>query len=89
VHTTELRDERIVVETDRYRVTGNLRLPRDGYRSRLTDFLNSTEREFVALTEVVMEPLDRPGDVRRARFVALSRRHVVLAMELGPSGFEG
>ena len=40
-----------MVETDRYRITGLLRLPRDGYRSRLTDYLNSSERAFVALTD--------------------------------------
>ena len=45
--TVEHRDERIVVETDRYRITGMLRLPRDGYRSRLTDYLNSSERAFL------------------------------------------
>ena len=37
----EQRDERIIVETDRHRITGLLRLPRDGYRSRLTDYLNA------------------------------------------------
>ena len=54
----EHRDERIVVETDRYRITGLLRLPRDGYRSRLTDYLNSSERAFLALTDVEMLPFD-------------------------------
>ena len=55
----EHRDERIVVETDRYRITGVLRLPRDGYRSRLTDYLNSSERAFVALTDVELVPVQR------------------------------
>jgi len=55
--TVEHRDERIVVETDRYRITGMLRLPRDGYRSRLTDYLNSSERAFLALTDVEVPPL--------------------------------
>jgi hypothetical protein len=53
----EHRNERIVVETDRYRITGVLRLPPDGYRSRLTDCLNSSERVFVALTDVEVVPL--------------------------------
>ena len=43
----EHRDERIVVETSNYRITGMLRLPRDGYRSRLTDYLNAAERTFL------------------------------------------
>jgi hypothetical protein len=58
----EHRDQRIVAETTRYRIEGILRLPRDGYRSRLTDYLNSGERSFIALTDVELEPIDgRPG----------------------------
>ena len=81
----EHRDERIVVETDRYRITGLLRLPRDGYRSRLTDYLNSSERAFVALTEVELEPFDG-GERQRWPFLALSLNHVVLAMPLEGDG---
>ncbi len=75
----EHRDERVFIETDRYRLTGSLRLPRDGYRSRITDFLNSGERDFVALTDVTIEPLDRPGESTHREFVALGRRHIVIA----------
>ena len=77
----EHRDERIVVETERYRITGMLRLPRDGYRSRLTDYLNSSERAFVALTDVELEPFDG-GATQRCPFLAVSLSHVVLAMPL-------
>jgi hypothetical protein len=72
-------EERIVVETARYRITGILRLPRDGYRSRLTDYLNSSERAFIALTDVEVASLER-GSVERHPFLALSLQHVVLAM---------
>ncbi|MEA2390506.1 MAG: hypothetical protein QOK31_615 [Solirubrobacteraceae bacterium] len=82
VHSTEQREVRIAVETDRYRIVGNVVLPREGYRSRLTDFLNGGEREFMAVTDVEMESLDRPGQPIRTDFIALSRRHVVVAMEL-------
>ncbi len=54
----EQRDERVVVETDRHRITGFLRLPADGYRSRLTDYLNAAERLFLALTDVEVTILD-------------------------------
>ena len=76
----EHRDERIVVETDRYRITGVLHLPRDGYRSRLTDYLNASERSFLALTDVEIGGLD--GSVARVQrpFLALSLNHVVLVM---------
>jgi hypothetical protein len=74
------REERIVVETDRYRVSGVLTLPRDGYRSRLTDYLNASERAFIALTDVEFEPLDGSQEPKRREFLALSLSHVVMAM---------
>ncbi len=76
----EHRDERITVETDRYRIRGILHLPRDGYRSRLTDYLNASERSFLALTEVEVTSLDGPPAVERLPFLALSLAHVVLVM---------
>ncbi len=76
----EQRDERIIVETDRHRITGQLRLPTDGYRSRLTDYLNASERAFLALTDVEVTTLDGSTRVERRDFVALSLRHIVLAM---------
>lgn len=85
----EHRDERIIVETDRYRITGMLRLPRDGYRSRLTDYLNASERSFLPLTDVEIEQLDG-GEAPTSRpFLALSIRHIVLAIPAigsGPAG---
>jgi hypothetical protein len=72
------REERIVVETERHRLTGTLRLAAEGYGSRLTDRLNASEREFIALTDVEIVPHDGSEPSRRA-FVALGRRHVVFA----------
>ncbi len=76
----EQRDERIIVETDRHRISGMLRLPADGYRSRLTDYLNASERDFLALTDVEVTTLEGDAARREAGFIALSLRHVVLAM---------
>ena len=76
----EHRDQRIVVETTRYRITGMLRLPRDGYRSRLTDYLNSPERSYLPLTDVEIMSLDGPPHRERRPFIALSLAHIVLAM---------
>ncbi len=75
----EHRDQRIVVETDRYRISGVLHLPRDGYRSRLTDYLNAAERAFLALTDVEVAPLNG-GTPEQRSFLALSINHVVMAM---------
>lgn len=73
------RDERICVETQRYRITGNLKLPRDGYRSRMTDFLNANERTFIALTDVEIAPIDGSEEPRREEFVTISRAQITLA----------
>jgi hypothetical protein len=74
------RNERVVIETDRYRIIGDLTLPRTGYRSRMTDFLNASERDFIALTDVVLEAIDESEDKVRRDFMAISRRHIVVVM---------
>jgi hypothetical protein len=86
VARVEHRDERIIVETDRHRITGVLRLPADGYRSRLTDYLNASERVFLALTDVEVTSLDGATRVEQREFVALSLRHIVLAMPADADG---
>jgi hypothetical protein len=69
---------KIIAETGRYRITGMLRLPPEGYRSRLSDYLNAPERAFLSLTDAVLEPLDGDGPAEHLPFVALSVAHVVL-----------
>jgi hypothetical protein len=76
----EHRDERIVVETSRHRITGVLRLPKDGYRSRLTDYLNASERNFLPLTDVEIASLDGDGESERRSFLVLALAHIVMAM---------
>lgn len=82
----EHRDQRITLETDRYRISGLLHLPRDGYRSRLTDYLNASERAFVALTDVEINPLDGDGPAEQRPFVALSLQHVLMVSPAEPGG---
>jgi hypothetical protein len=84
----EHRDERIIVETNRHRITGMLRLPVDGYRSRLTDYLNASERVFLALTDVEVASLDGSPRIEQREFVALSLRHIVLAMPAADDGID-
>jgi hypothetical protein len=79
VASVDERVERIIAETDRYRITGYLTLPPDGYRSRLSDFLNAPDPSFLALTDVEIEPLDGRGEATHHEFLALSLSHVVLA----------
>ena len=77
------RHEHVYVETARHRITGVLTLPSDGYRSRLSDFLNAYERDFISLTNCVVELIGRDGPGTEHPFIAVSRTHIVFAIPLG------
>jgi hypothetical protein len=74
----ENRVERVVLETPRHRIVGDLTLPREGYRSRLSDFLNRGDLDFVPLTDAEIISTDGAAPERRS-FVAVARQHVQLA----------
>ena len=76
------RKERIELETTRHRMTGSVTLSQNGFRSRVSDLLNASEREFIALTDVTLEPLDGAAPFRH-EFVAVSRQHIVWVTPLG------
>ena len=78
------RYERISIETPRQRITGTATLAADGYRSRLSDLLNAPERDFIALVDVIVEPLDGDGEAHVHEFIAVHRQHVVFVVSLGP-----
>ena len=77
------RHEHVYVETERHRISGVLTLPHDGYRSRLSDFLNASERDFISLTSCVVELIGRDGPGTEHPFIAVSRRHIVFAIPHG------
>jgi hypothetical protein len=74
----DLREEQVVLETDRYRIVGALTLPREGYRSRLSDYVNQRDREFFAVSDATITSLDDTESTRRAAFIMVARRHVTL-----------
>lgn len=76
------RTERIRIETERHRIEGLLTLARDGYRSRVSDVLNASERDFITLTDATVAPLDG-GPVELHSFLSLARRHIVFAVSPG------
>lgn len=78
----EHRRQRVLVETTRHRIAATLHLAREGYRSRITDLLNASDREFLALTDAVVEPLGAGEEPERHEFLAVQRRHVVLVAPL-------
>jgi hypothetical protein len=76
------RTERIRIETERHRIEGMLTLARDGYRSRVSDVLNASERDFITLTDVTVAPLDG-GPIELHAYLSLARRHIVFAVTAG------
>jgi len=74
----ENRVERVVLVTDCYRIVGDLTLPKEGFRSRLSDYLNRSDLNFVPLVEVELTPLDG-GLAHGRRFIAVARDHIQLA----------
>jgi hypothetical protein len=74
----ENRVERVVLETDRHRIVGDLTMPREGYRSRLSDFLNRGELDFIPLVNAEIRSLNGSATVERS-FIAVARTHVLLA----------
>jgi hypothetical protein len=81
----EHRKERIRIETERHRIEGILTLARDGYRSRVSDVLNASEREFLTLTDVTVAPLEG-GPIELHSYLTLARRHIVFAVAASDSG---
>ncbi len=73
----DLRREHVVVETDRYRVTGNMTLPAEGYGSRLSDHVNRRDLEFFTLQDAELTPLDG-GTAWTTALLMLASRHVHL-----------
>jgi hypothetical protein len=75
---SDRRSERVSLETTRHRIAGTLNLA-PGYRSRLSDLLNAPERRFLALIDVVVEPLEGGSEVHHP-FMAVARDHVICAV---------
>ena len=82
--SVDRRSQRVELETARHKVTGVVTLPRDGYRSRLSDMLNASERDFLALTAATVEPLDGSTPVSTYEFLAVHRDHIVFVTPAGP-----
>jgi hypothetical protein len=71
-----MRQERSVVETDRYRVDGVLTLPKEGHRSPLSDHVNRHDQALSTLLECELTCLDGSGSDWKAPVPMLARRHI-------------
>ena len=76
----ETRVERVVLETDRHRIVGDVTLPAEGFHSRLSDLLNREGVRFIPLIDATM--MGRDGEPpQQLPFVAVARDHVQVAYE--------
>ena len=75
-----IRRERIVIETERYSIMGEVTLPAEGFHGRLTDLLNRDGVRFLSLVDATVT--GRNGEPpQRQPFVAVARDHVQVAYE--------
>jgi hypothetical protein len=74
------RRERIVLETERYRIEGEVTLPAEGYRSRLSDLLNREGVAFIPLSNATLSGHNGSKPEER-HFIAVARDHVQIAYE--------
>lgn len=78
--TAEMRREKVVIETDRYRVEGSITLPQEGYRSGLSDYLNRRDQEFIIVENAELNALDGSGRDWSTPFLMLARKYICLVV---------
>jgi Family of unknown function (DUF6812) len=79
----EIRRERVVLETERYRIVGDVTLPAEGFHGRLSDLLNREGVQFIPLVDATISSRNGAEPERRP-FIAVARDHIQLAYEAGP-----
>ena len=75
-----MHTQRVVLETAQHRIVGELTLPREGYRSRISDFLNQSDLAFIPLSNATITER-APSDAMAIErdFIAVGAAHVQLA----------
>ena len=76
----DLRKENVTVETDRYLIEGEVTLPREGYRSRLSDHLNRRDQAFFTIQSARVRPLDGSSEGWTAPVLMVGRAHIRLVV---------
>jgi hypothetical protein len=76
----QIRRARVQIETERLKIAGTLQLPGEGYRSRITDYLNTQDSGFIALIDAEVVPSDgAPAETHD--YLAVGARHIVAMTE--------
>jgi uncharacterized protein DUF6812 len=78
------RTERVMFETDRHMVVGDMTLPPEGYQARLSDAMNRSDVSFVRIVDVEITPIGG-GPAVKHDFVVLSKAHIRMAQPLNGS----
>ncbi|MDX6607091.1 MAG: hypothetical protein QOD14_1631 [Solirubrobacterales bacterium] len=78
--SAEIRRERVVLETQRYTIVGDVTLPAEGFHSRLSDLLNREGVEFIPLVDATVSSRNDEPPIQRP-FIAVAREHIQLAYE--------
>jgi hypothetical protein len=78
--SAEIRRERVVLETQRYTIVGDVTLPAEGFHSRLSDLLNREGVEFIPLMDATISSRNGEPPIQRP-FIAVAREHIQLAYE--------
>jgi hypothetical protein len=77
----DTRVQRVVVETARFRIVGDVTLPTEGFRTRLSDVLNRQDTGFIPLLDVELHKHDG-GSAESLPFIAVARNQIQIAYEL-------
>ena len=75
----------VEIHTDTYKIQGTLFVPMvsvGSYSGRLSDFLNNTEKQFLALTNVSVVALPDPEVKWQSPFIALNKSVVTMIRTL-------
>lgn len=72
------RRERVLFETDRHVIVGDMTLPAEGYQARFSDAVNRIDIAFIPLLDVEITPLSG-GETAKREFIVLAKAHIRLA----------
>jgi hypothetical protein len=73
-----MRTERVLFETDRQVIVGDITLPPEGYQSRFSDAINRGDVAFIPIVNVEITPLGG-GDAEKRDFIVLAKSYIRLA----------
>jgi len=81
----QIRRARVQIDTERLRISGTLQLPGEGYRSRITDYLNTMDSGFIALIDAEVVPADGTPAETHA-YLAVGSLHIIAMTEIEDLG---